>query len=240
MTTGAVSRSDGNAVSRSDENAVLTLPQRAAWVIARTFVVTVAKLWFRYEVHGSENLPKSGPYIVSANHRSNLDTPLLPVIQNKPLRFMGKDSLWEAGWFAAWFLDTMGGFPVSRDSTDRTAMRQAEDILIAGEPLVMFPEGTRRTGPIVEEEHMHSGPSFVSGRQQVPIVPVGMAGSEAAMPTGSKIVYPKKIIFVVGEPLAPPAQNEKGRVSRKEVQRHTEELRDRIQIVFDQAKGLLD
>lgn len=221
------------------EETVLTRPQKMAWFVARTFVATVAKVWFRYEVHGAENLPKSGPYIVSPNHRSNLDTPLLPVIQNKPLRFMGKDSLWEAGWFAAWFLDTMGGFPVSRDSTDRAAMRQAEDILIAGEPLVMFPEGTRRTGPIVEEEHMHSGPSFVSGRQQVPIVPVGMAGSEAAMPTGSKIVYPKKIIFVVGEPLAPPAQNENGRVSRKEVQRHTEELRDRIQILFDEAKGLL-
>ena len=151
---------------------------------------------------------------------------------------MGKESLWEAGKFAAWFLDTMGGFPVERDSADRAALRLAEDILANGEPLVMFPEGTRRAGPIVEEENMHSGPSFLSGRQQVPIIPIGMAGSEQAMPTGSKMVYPKKIIFVIGEPVDPPTPNEKGRVSRRAVQEHTELLRDRIQVLFDEAKAL--
>ncbi len=199
------------------------------------FVVTFAKLWFRYEVHGRENLPTTGAFILSPNHRSNLDTPLLPVIRRDPIRFMGKESLWQASKAGAWFLDTMGGFPVERDSADRSALRLAEGILENGEPLVMFPEGTRREGPIVEEENMHSGPSFLAGRQQVPIIPIGVAGSEAAMPTGSKFVYPRKITFVIGEPLAPPNQNEKGRVSRRAVQEHTELLRDRIQELFDEA-----
>lgn len=212
--------------------------QKVAWGIARIFVTTVAKLWFRYEVHGTENLPTEGAFIISPNHRSNLDTPLLPLIRYEPIRFMGKESLWDAGRAAAWFLDTMGGFPVERDSADRAALRLAEKILENGEPLVMFPEGTRRTGPIVEEEHMHSGPSFLAGRQQVPVIPVGMAGSEAAMPTGSKFVYPKKIVFVIGAPVAPPTPNEKGRVSRRAVQEHTEELRNHIQVVFDEAKAL--
>lgn len=216
----------------------MTRSQRFAWAIVRTFVVSFAKLWFRYEVHGEENLPTDGAFILSPNHRSNLDTPLLPVIRREPIRYMGKESLWKAGRAAGWFLDAMGGFPVERDSADRAALRLAEDILINGEPLVMFPEGTRRSGPIVEEENMHSGPSFLAGRQQVPIIPIGMAGSEAAMPTGSKMVYPCKITFVIGEALAPPPQNENGRVSRKAVQAHTEELRNRIQVVFDQAKAL--
>jgi 1-acyl-sn-glycerol-3-phosphate acyltransferase len=89
--------------------------QRAAWVLGRTVVVIFAKIWFRYEVHGRENFPTSGAFIVSPVHRSNLDTPLLPVIRLAPIRFMGKDSLWEAGRFAAWFLTTNGGFPVDRD-----------------------------------------------------------------------------------------------------------------------------
>lgn len=216
----------------------MTRSQRFAWAIVRTFVVSFAKLWFRYEVHGEENLPTDGAFILSPNHRSNLDTPLLPVIRREPIRYMGKESLWKAGRAAGWFLDAMGGFPVERDSADRAALRLAEDILINGEPLVMFPEGTRRSGPIVEEENMHSGPSFLAGRQQVPIIPIGMAGSEAAMPTGSKMVYPRKITFVIGEALAPPPQNENGRVSRKAVQAHTEELRNRIQVVFDEAKAL--
>lgn len=216
----------------------MSIPQVAAWMTARAFITTFAKVWFRYEVHGKENLPEDGAFILSPNHRSNLDTPLLPLVRLAPIRFMGKESLWEAGKFAAWFLDTMGGFPVERDSADRAALRLAEDILANGEPLVMFPEGTRRTGPIVEEENMHSGPSFLAGRQQVPIIPIGMAGSEQAMPTGSKIIYPQKIVFVIGEPVDPPAQNDKGRVSRKAVQEHSELLRDRIQVLFDEAKAL--
>ncbi len=216
----------------------MSIPQKAAWMAVRVFITTFAKVWFRYEVHGKENLPEDGAFILSPNHRSNLDTPLLPLVRLAPIRFMGKESLWEAGKFAAWFLDTMGGFPVERDSADRAALRLAEDILANGEPLVMFPEGTRRAGPIVEEENMHSGPSFLSGRQQVPIIPIGMAGSEQAMPTGSKMVYPKKIIFVIGEPVDPPTPNEKGRVSRRAVQEHTELLRDRIQVLFDEAKAL--
>lgn len=216
----------------------MSLAQKAAWMVVRVVITSFAKVWFRYEVHGKENLPDDGAFILSPNHRSNLDTPLLPLIRLAPIRFMGKESLWEAGRFAAWFLDTMGGFPVERDSADRAALRLAEEILENGEPLVMFPEGTRRIGPIVEEEHMHSGPSFLAGRQQVPIVPIGMAGSEQAMPTGSKMVYPRKITFVIGEPLAPPEQNDKGRVSRRAVQEHTELLRDRIQVLFDEAKAL--
>lgn len=216
----------------------MTRAQRLAWMVARAVVVTFAKIWFRYEVHGRENLPEDGAFILSPNHRSNLDTPLLPVIRRDPIRFMGKESLWKAGKPAAWFLDTMGGFPVERESADRAALRLAEDILANDEPLVMFPEGTRQSGPIVEEENMHSGPSFLAGRQQVPIIPIGVAGSEAAMPTGSKFVYPRKITFVIGEPLAPPEPNDKGRVSRRAVQDHTELLRDRIQELFDEAKSL--
>lgn len=213
----------------------LTRMQRVAWLFGRTLVAVVAKLWFRYEVHGRENLPTSGAFIISPVHRSNLDTPLLPVIRRAPIRFMGKDSLWEAGRFAGWFLTMLGGFPVDRDGADRGALRAAEEILERGETLVMFPEGTRRSGTVVEEENMFDGPSFLSGRQQVPIVPVGLGGSERAMPVGSKFVYPRKIVFIIGEPIAPPTPNDNGRVSRRAVKEHTALLRDRLQELFDES-----
>lgn len=216
----------------------LTLLQRGVWKVARVLVSGVAKVWFRYEVHGRENLPSAGAFILSPVHRSNLDTPLLPVIRRAPIRFMGKDSLWKAGRFASWFLTTMGGFPVDRDAADRAAMAAAETILARGDTLVMFPEGTRRSGPIVQAENMFDGPSFVSGRQQVPIVPVGIADTEEAMPVGKKFVYPKKLVFVIGEPLAPPQQNDNGRVPRRVVKEHTELLRQRLQELFDEAKSL--
>ena len=97
----------------------LTRLQRATWIFGRTLVAVVAKIWFRAEVHGRENLPTTGAFILSPVHRSNLDTPLLPIIRRAPIRFMGKDSLWEASRFGAWFLTSLGGFPVDRDGADR-------------------------------------------------------------------------------------------------------------------------
>jgi 1-acyl-sn-glycerol-3-phosphate acyltransferase len=213
--------------------------QRATWIVGRTLVTVLAKIWFRTEVHGRENLPTSGAFIVSPVHRSNLDTPLLPVIRREPIRFMGKDSLWEASRFAAWFLTTLGGFPVDREGADRGALRLAEQILERGETLVMFPEGTRRSGPVILEENMFDGPSFLSGRQQIPIVPVGIGGSERAMPIGKKFVYPRKIVFIIGEPIAPPEPNENGRVSRRAVREHTDLLRQRLQDLFDRAMAMI-
>jgi 1-acyl-sn-glycerol-3-phosphate acyltransferase len=217
----------------------LTRLQRAVWVAARALVVVITKLYFRAEVHGQENLPKNGAFIVSPVHRSNLDTPLLPVIRQAPLRFMGKDSLWNVGKIAAWVLTTLGGFPVERGAADRNALRAAEDVLARGETLVMFPEGTRRSGPVVKEENMFDGPSFLSGRQQVPIVPVGIGGSEAAMPIGRKIILPKKLVFVIGEPIAPPEPGPGGRVPRRVVKEHTEIVMHRVQEVFDEAMDLV-
>lgn len=211
---------------------------RIAWAIAHATVSGTAKLWFRFEVHGRENLPDDHAFILSPVHRSNLDTPLLTVIRKEQVRFMGKESLWKVNAFWSWFLTLMGGFPVEREAVDRSAMAAAEGILERGETLVMFPEGTRRSGPIVQAENMHSGPSFVAGRQQVPIVPVGIASTEEAMPKGKKFIYPVKLVFVIGEPIPPPEQNDKGRVPRSALAEHTELLRQRLQELFDEAKVL--
>ena len=82
---------------------------------------------------------------------------------------------------------------------------------------------------------MFDGPVFVSGRQQVPIVPVGIGGSEAAMPKGSKFVFPRKLVFIIGDAIPPPDPGPSGRVGRQTVRSRTEELRLILQDLFDQA-----
>lgn len=213
----------------------LTRAQRLFYAFARTVVLVASTLWFRVEVHGAERLPARGAYVVAPAHRSNLDTPLLAVITRRPLRYMGKDSLWRAGRFAAWFLTALGGFPVARGSADREALRAAEEVLARGEPLVMFPEGTRREGP--EIHPLFDGPAFVACRAGVSIVPVGIGGSEAAMPRGRKLPRPRKITFVVGPPIVPPARPERGRVPRRVVREVTAELHQRVQELFDTAQA---
>ena len=151
-------------------------------------------------------------------------------------RFMGKESLWK-NKISATLLSLVGGFPVERGTADRAALRACQEILERGEPLVMFPEGTRRHGPIVKKEEMHAGPAFVSLRTGAPIVPMGIAGTDHAWPPGASRIKPTKVIMVVGEPIYPKVFD--GRVPRRAVDELTEELRQQLQIVFDQAQEIL-
>jgi len=207
--------------------------QRAFYRFMRGVVILITKGYFRATVKGAENLPKSGAFIMSPIHRSNLDTPFVALATSRRLRYMGKESLWK-GSFGAWFLTALGGFPVKRGSADREALRACEQVLRRGEPLVLFPEGTRQAGPDIAE--MFDGAAFLSCRTGAPIVPMGLGGTEAALRKGSKLVYPVKMTIVVGEPIYPPEGSGTGRTSRKAIKAMTAELGERIQVLFDEAQ----
>ena len=100
---------------------------------------------------------------------------------------MGKDSLWKQR-FPRWFLSALGGFPVTRGTADKEALVRCIAVLKGGEPLVLFPEGERKAGPLVQP--LFDGAAFVAAKAAVPIVPVGIGGSERVMPKGSKLDLP--------------------------------------------------
>jgi 1-acyl-sn-glycerol-3-phosphate acyltransferase len=211
----------------------MSLGQRIFYRFMRGVVIVITRGYFRATVKGAEHLPATGAYILSPIHRSNLDTPFVALATPRRLRYMGKETLWK-GSFGAWFLTALGGFPVKRGHADREAMRACQQVLERGEPLVLFPEGTRQTGPDVQE--LFDGAAFLSCRTGAPIVPVGLGGTEAAMRKGSKLVYPVKMTIVVGEPIRPPSGSETGRTSRKAIKAMTAELSERIQELFDEAQ----
>ena len=96
---------------------------------------------------------------------------------------MAKDSLWHNAALGG-FIGSMGAFPVHRGAADRAALEAAESVLRAGEPLVLFPEGTRQEGPVIGE--LLEGAAFLAARTRAPIVPVGIAGTDLAMPRGAR------------------------------------------------------
>jgi 1-acyl-sn-glycerol-3-phosphate acyltransferase len=211
-------------------------PTRASlafYSFVRAFVVGFARLFWRLEVHGKEHVPTKGPFVLSPVHRSNVDTPLVAAVTKRRLRYMGKDSMWKYRW-SAWFFTSAGGFPVHRGTADREALRTCMEVIDGGEPVVMFPEGTRQSGPVIET--LFDGPAYVASRAGVPIVPVGIGGSEAAMPKGSKLLRPVKIVLVIGPPIHPEAHTEGGRVPRRAVHELTERLRTELQRLFDDAQ----
>ncbi|MGH9187533.1 MAG: lysophospholipid acyltransferase family protein [Acidimicrobiales bacterium] len=215
---------------------VLGPPKRwelAFYAFVRGVVVAFCRLFWRLEMHGREHVPPTGPFVLAPVHRSNIDFALVAALTRRRMRCMGKDSIWKSKLLGR-FVALLGAFPVHRGAADREAMRTVVATLGYGEPVVIFPEGTRRSGPVVED--LFDGPAYVAVRAGVPIVPVGIGGSERAMPKGSKLPKPVKVVLIVGEPLAPPPATEAGRVSRRAVRELTDELRLAVQKLFDEAQ----
>ena len=208
---------------------------RVAYRFFWSLLWLACKAWFRFRVVGKQNLPAEEAYILAPVHRSYLDTPVGGMVTARRQRFLGKESLWR-NRAAGRFLTIVGGFPVERGTADRAALRACQEVLERGEPMVMFPEGTRQHGPVVDPDLMHAGPAFVAALAGVPIVPLGIAGTDHAMPGGSMLIRPVRVVMVLGEPIRPPEVD--GRIPRRMVDELTERLRVGLQGCFDEAQRL--
>ena len=207
--------------------------ERRAYAAVRGLFLGLARVWFRLEVHGAEKLPDA-PFVVAPVHRSNVDFLLAATITKPRMRYMGKASIWKWPPLGR-FVSMLGAFPVHRGTADRESLRTCLKVLGQGESLVMFPEGTRRTGLVVE--HLFDGTAYVAARAGVPLVPLGIGGTEAVMPPGARFVKPRKVVLVVGDPIVPPA-SAAGRAPRRVVRELTDELHGAVQAVFDEATAL--
>ncbi len=211
-------------------NPTKTLTYRiCAWIVG-----ALAAVMFHPVVEGADNIPLEGPVIIAPIHRSNVDFAFSLFISPRKVFFMAKKGIFHPKPFAA-LLTRLGAFPVDRTSTDRESMRLSEEVLRRGQALVLFPEGTRKEGLAVEP--LHDGAMFLAARTKAKIVPVGIAGSEKAMPVGAKLPRFAKIHVVVGRPIDPPLGE--GRISRSEISAKSEELRKELEAVYEESRQRL-
>jgi len=221
-------------VSETSEHARAgTRSELLFYAVVRAALLGACKLWFRVSATGKERVPAEGAFILAPVHRSNLDFAIVLICTKRRMRYLAKDTLWKGHGFWGRVFSALGGIPVARGTADREALRTCIDVLNAGEPLVMFPEGTRQHGPVVEE--LFDGTAYVQSRTGVPIVPVGIGGSEGAMPKGSKIPKPRKVTVVIGAPLEP-SEAVGPKAKRAAVRDRTTEIRSVVQDLFDQAQ----
>ena len=198
----------------------------------RVLVRGLNRILFRTSVDGADQVPTSGPVIIAPVHRSFIDFFVASEVTPRKLHYMAKDSLWANGLLAR-ILPAVGAFPVHRESADREALRRAQQVLDAGEVLILFPEGERRTGPVIEE--LHEGVAFLAARTGATVVPVGIGGSASVMPKGKRLPRPRHIHLIVGQPIAPPARTGSGRVARSTIHQLTEELTASLQDLYDRS-----
>lgn len=199
---------------------------------ARFLIHNILYRMFRLVSRGEEHLDTEGPLVIAPVHRSNLDAPLVAALAKRPYKSLAKESLFSPRPLG-WLMSALGGFPVERGAADREALKAAQDLLDAGEAIIVFPEGTRQTGMQVGDAY--DGPAFLAARTGAKVVPVGIAGTEAAMPPGAKFPRRSKVAIVVGEPIDPPDTGGK-RLSLSKRREYTAELTARLQDVFDEAQ----
>jgi len=228
VTTGV---GPGSAEDPGDEPAVDTAFTRL-YRFLRWLVHVLNRLLFRTTVEGRALVPEHGPVVIAPVHRSFIDFFLVSEVTDRKLHYMAKDSLWKNERFGR-FLRSVGAFPVQRGSADRESLRRAQRVLEAGEVLVLFPEGERRSGPVVEQ--LHEGVAFLAARTGATVVPVGVGGSASVMPKGTRFPRPRHVHLVVGEPMEAPVAGPSGRVPRSRIHAATAALQSALQACYDRS-----
>lgn len=148
--------------------------------VAALALAPLVRLGYRLEVHGKENIPGAGGFVLAANHNSSFDPwPLgMPLYPKRFLRFMAKSELYWRPLNV--FLDAAGAFPVRRGEKDLEAIRTAVELCREGHVVVMFPEGTRRVKGLRKkwEAKAHTGAARIALEAGVPLVPAAIRGTD--------------------------------------------------------------
>ena len=196
-----------NSMNSSDEFSHLTQrvlrigKRRTSLMMCRLFkwiVRTCVYPYFSLRSSGKEHLNLAGPLIIAPVHRSNLDVPLIAPLSKRHIRSLAKDSMFK-GRLASWFSASIGAVPVRRGQADRQALETTKQLLLDGEAVLVFPEGTRQHGP--EVDTIFDGCAYLAAKCDAPVVPVGIVGTEEAMPSGVKVPRRQKVAICVGEPM---------------------------------------
>ncbi|NDC47496.1 MAG: 1-acyl-sn-glycerol-3-phosphate acyltransferase [Micrococcales bacterium] len=172
------------------------------------FLRPLVRLMYKVEVTGTENLPKSGGYVLAANHVTTVDALAVAYMMyfrlHRAPHFLAKEGLFKTPIVGPVLL-RVGQIPVFRGGRKNTdPMESAYKVLRAGHIIGIFPEGTLTRDPDLWPMRGRTGVIRLAIETGVPIVPVGQWGTEAVMETYSSKLKPKpwhKVRMVIGKPV---------------------------------------
>lgn len=193
-----------------------------AYHILRALAIAVAKVTARAEVIGADNIPSNPPYLLVTNHLSAFDIPLLSSVFPHAIRAMAAIEHRSNPLFAP-ILEASGAIWVRRGEVDRHALRESLAVLERGEVLGLAPEGTRADETHALQEGK-AGAAYVATRADVPIVPVGIAGTEKIKRDLLRLRRPR-VQVAIGEPFRLP---ESGHVRSEKLRAYTDIIMRRI------------
>jgi len=159
----------------------------------------------RAEVTGLENVPTEGGFIVASNHLSFFDSLIIQALTPRDVAFFAKAEYFTTpgvkGKLMKTFFESVGSIPVQRgeQAASVAALDSLVSIIEEGGGIGIYPEGTRsRDGKLYRGR---TGVGWLALTTGVPVVPVGLIGTEKLQPAGSKGFRPAKFRIHYGEPL---------------------------------------
>jgi 1-acyl-sn-glycerol-3-phosphate acyltransferase len=178
------------------------------YYISRWAVIAFFKLFTSWRTEGLDNVPSGGPVLLVSNHLSNADPPLVSVTLKRNAIFMAKKELF-INPVLGYLVYGLGAFPVNRGQLDRQAIRHSEKVLKENKILVMFPEAARSKEGRMKEAY--PGSALIAARNNVPIVPVAITGTEKVV--GLKwMLHRPRVLIRFGKPFSlPPREQQKKR-----------------------------
>ncbi len=152
------------------------------------------------ETHGLDRVPGSGGFVLVANHRSFIDTPILIAYLPADFRFLAKASLFRMP-IVGGHLRRGGHIGVVREDA-RSAVKsiaQAAQLLQSGRSVLLFAEGSRSTGGM---RNFKGGAAHLAIKSGAALVPVALSGTPEILPKGSVTIRSGKVRLYVGDPIA--------------------------------------
>lgn len=181
--------------------------------LARPLVAALVRLYFGAEFRGVEHIPGAGPVLITPNHQTYADPPLVTLPIRRPVFYMAWRRLFEIPGFG-WLIRRLRAFPVEIDSADTRAARTAVRLLEAGHAVMIFPEGGRSPDGTVRP--FRPGAFRLAATLRVPVLPVSIAGGHACWPPGRILPRPGRIT-VVYHPLQWPEPGLEPRAAAREL-----------------------
>jgi 1-acyl-sn-glycerol-3-phosphate acyltransferase len=204
-------------------------------VLYRTLELTLApalRAFYRPMVEGFENVPRTGPVIIAGNHVSFADEIFTPLAARRQVVYFAKAEYFNGAGARGMALGAafraLGHVPVERGDT-RSAAAAIDigvEVLEAGQALGIYPEGTR--SPDGNLYRFRTGVARLALRSGAPVVPVGLVGTRAVQPPGTRRWHRGPVTIRFGTPMrfGDRAQEER---SSKVLRAVTEQVRDAVQ-----------
>lgn len=176
---------------------------------------------FRLEITGKENIPESGAYLMAHNHVSIIEPALIGAFWPINLEVIGTAELRHRR-VQSEIVRFYGIMFVQHGAPERELLRKMLDVLKAGSPLMIAPEGTRSHVPGMKSAQ--PGIGYMIDQADVPVLPIGIIGStDESIRQAFKFKRPK-IEMRIGKPFRLPQIEGKGHIRRAARKRNADEV----------------